>query len=140
MLSDQHYADFTKIIDLLQKEGWIFVTPYEYYRIKRGEVGDPATGVAPKQAVPPAAASGAEGGPAYSSGPTVLKAGADWLPLKASPEVVPGSALDFSGFRETGKPAGKYGRVVRKDAQFAYEKRPAKPDTFNELKLYFEAK
>ena len=139
MWSDQHYADFTKIIDLLQKEGWIFVTPYEYYRIKRGEVGDPAPGVAPKQAVPPAAASGAEGGPAYSSGPTVLKAGADWLPLKASPEVVPGSALDFSGFRETGKPAGKYGRVVRKGAHFEFEKRPGKPVRFYGVNLCFGA-
>ena len=36
MWSDQHYADFTKVVDLLQKEGWIFVTPYEYYQIKHG--------------------------------------------------------------------------------------------------------
>lgn len=128
MWNDQHYADFTRIIDLLQREGWIFVTPYEYYRIKRGEkVELPPPVMPPPEPV------------AAATGPTILTAGAEWIPLKASPEVVAGSALDFSGFRETGKPAGKFGKVVRKGAHFEFEKRPGQPVRFYGVNLCFGA-
>lgn len=71
--------------------------------------------------------------------PTVIRAGTDWIPLKASPTVAAGSALDFSAFRETGKPAGRYGKVVRKGAHFEFEKRPGRPVRFYGVNLCFDA-
>lgn len=55
--------------------------------------------------------------------PITLKAGADWLPLPLQLDILPGSALDFSGMLQDA-PAGKYGRVVgRQDGHFGFEKR-----------------
>lgn len=42
MWSDAMFEDFKKIVELLENDGWIFVTPYEFYRIKKGEIRPPA--------------------------------------------------------------------------------------------------
>lgn len=38
MWSDAMFEDFKRIVELLENDGWLFVTPYEFYRIKRGEL------------------------------------------------------------------------------------------------------
>ena len=64
-------------------------------------------------------------GHAATDGEVVITAGADWIPLQPELDIVPGSALDFSGFGLTDAPAGKHGRVMsRADGQFAFEDSP----------------
>ena len=41
MWSDAMFEDFKRIVELLENDGWLFVTPYEFYRIKRGELAPP---------------------------------------------------------------------------------------------------
>lgn len=62
-----------------------------------------------------------------------------WIPAPFEPDVLPGSALDFSGFRETGKPAGRYGRVVVRDGHLEFEKSPGVPRRFFGVNLCFSA-
>ena len=62
-----------------------------------------------------------------------------WTPAPFEPDVLPGSALDFSGFRETGKPAGRYGRVVVRDGHLEFEKSPGVPRRFFGVNLCFSA-
>lgn len=69
-----------------------------------------------------------------------LQAGAEWIPLKSSLEIEPGSALDFSrmGFHDA--PAGKHGwMIARPDGQFAFEKQPDIPRRFYGINLCFSA-
>ena len=42
MWSDQMFEDVKKIVELLENDGWIFVTPYEFYQIKKGTLEPPA--------------------------------------------------------------------------------------------------
>ena len=69
----------------------------------------------------------------------ILSAGRDWIPLKAAPVIEKGSALDFSGFRDTGAPCGKFGKVVRKGSHFEFEGRPGKTVRFYGVNLCFGA-
>lgn len=55
--------------------------------------------------------------------------GRNWRPFRYSRQVLPGSALDFSGF-EKHAPAGKFGRVIVKGEHFYFEKRPEMPVRF----------
>jgi hypothetical protein len=69
--------------------------------------------------------------------PVTITAGDDWIPLdETSLEIVPGSALDFSGFLDA--PAGKYGRVVTTGGHFGFE-RGLKPQRFWGVNLGFSA-
>ena len=125
MWPDQMFEDFKKIVELLENDGWLFVTPYEYYRIQKGELEPP---VQKPQAKSPTPAP-----------KTVLSPGEDWIPLKAAPVIEKGSALDFSAFRETGAPCGKFGRVVRRGPHFEFEGRPGRPIRFYGVNLCFSA-
>ena len=125
MWSDEMFEDVKKIVELLESEGWLFVTPYEFYRIKKGEIKPP-----PQKPQPP---------PPKAAPKAVLSAGKDWIPLKAAPVIEKGSALDFSGFRDTGAPCGKFGKVVRKGAHFEFEGRPGKTVRFYGVNLCFGA-
>lgn len=71
--------------------------------------------------------------------PLTITAGPDWIPLApASLEIVPGSALDFSGFLKQ-DPAGKHGWVTaRPDGHFEFEKLN-KPQRFYGTNLCFSA-
>lgn len=63
--------------------------------------------------------------------PVILAASPEWIPLEYTPEVEPGSALDFSKQGHLDAPAGKHGRVVAcKDGTFAFEKSPGTPRRF----------
>ena len=74
------------------------------------------------------------------SGPAAVKAempplvttvkGEDWLPTDLEPYVKAGSALDFSNLCGTGKPAGKYGRVVCAGDHFEFANLPGVPQRF----------
>jgi hypothetical protein len=79
--------------------------------------------------------------PAAGSGaPVTILAGEDWVPLKLSLEIEPGSALDFSGKGFHSAPAGKHGRVIaREDGQFAFEKLPKVAQRFYGINLCFSA-
>ncbi|MHC4201952.1 MAG: PA14 domain-containing protein, partial [Planctomycetota bacterium] len=72
--------------------------------------------------------------------PVTIEAGAEWLPLAVELDIVPGSALDFSGFGQFDAPAGKHGRLLaRQDGQFAFEKDPETPRRFYGVNLCFSA-
>ena len=47
-----------------------------------------------------------------------------WTPVSFLSDVMPGSALDFSDLRGTGRPAGKYGRVIIRNGHFEFKKSP----------------
>ncbi|MGN0827571.1 MAG: hypothetical protein ACI4QD_06520 [Kiritimatiellia bacterium] len=68
-----------------------------------------------------------------------LEAGRGWIPLTATPEILPGSALDFSAMRPTEAPAGKHGRVVCRGAHFEFEHRRGEPVRFYGVNLCFGA-
>ncbi len=59
----------------------------------------------------------------------------DWKPMKFQRDVVPGSALDFSGLLDA--PAGKYGRVVCKGESFEFEKAPGRQQRFYGVNMCF---
>ncbi|MHB9009594.1 MAG: hypothetical protein ACYDC1_21995, partial [Limisphaerales bacterium] len=72
--------------------------------------------------------------------PTVITAGADWIPLRPELEIEAGSALDFSGMGFVDAPAGKHGRVIaRADGQFAFADSPEIPRRFYGVNLCFGA-
>lgn len=55
---------------------------------------------------------------------------AEWLPLSVESDIVPGSALDFSGMLADRAPCGAHGRVVVRGGHFEYENRPGEPLRF----------
>ena len=59
-----------------------------------------------------------------------ITAGADWIPMTSEPEIVPGSALDFTALRGTEAPAGKYGYPVAKGQNFEFEGKPGVAQRF----------
>lgn len=62
--------------------------------------------------------------------PVTLQANDEWIPLAYEKEIVPGSALDFSGMGFADAPAGKYGRLSAKGPHFEFEKKPGVPQRF----------
>jgi len=75
-----------------------------------------------------------------SSTNVMIRASAEWIPLKATLEVKPGSALDFSGMGFTDAPAGKHGWVIaRPNGTFAFEDTPDVPRRFYGVNLCFGA-
>ena len=62
--------------------------------------------------------------------PVTIQAGPDWIPFAAAGEIVSGSALDFASLRPSGKPAGKFGRVVSRGAHFEFEGLPGVAQRF----------
>ena len=69
--------------------------------------------------------------------PMTITAGDDWIPLEeTTPEILAGSALDFSSLLDA--PAGKYGRVVVSGGHFGFEK-GTKPQRFWGVNLCFGA-
>ncbi len=71
--------------------------------------------------------------------PVTLQAGADWIPLKQEPDILPGSALDFTALGLADAPAGKYGRVVARGPHFEFERKPGVPQRFYGVNLCFSA-
>ena len=67
--------------------------------------------------------------------PVTIEAGPDWIPLAPSDEIAEGSALDFSALRPTGRPAGKFGRVVVRGGHFEFEGMPGVPQRFYGVNL-----
>jgi hypothetical protein len=72
-------------------------------------------------------------------GPVTLTAGKDWVPLRQSPDIIPGSALDFSKLGLHDAPAGKHGRVLAKGSHFEFENKPGVPQRFYGVNLCFAA-
>ncbi|PIV31257.1 MAG: hypothetical protein COS35_02360, partial [Zetaproteobacteria bacterium CG02_land_8_20_14_3_00_50_9] len=62
--------------------------------------------------------------------PFALQADKDWVTLDYQKEIVPGSALDFSGMGFTDGPAGKYGWLSAKGPHFEFEKKPGVAQRF----------
>ena len=71
--------------------------------------------------------------------PVKIAAGGDWVPMRPSAAVQPGSALDFSSVCGIDAPAGKYGRVVVRNGHFEFEKRPGVAQRFYGVNLCFGA-
>lgn len=75
-----------------------------------------------------------------ADGPVTIRAGEQWLPLEASLDIVPGSALDFSNIVPRHTPAGQFGRViVNQQGKFAFESRAQIPARFYGVNLCFSA-
>lgn len=72
-------------------------------------------------------------------GPQTLVEGRDWIPFQASFDVEAGSALDFSSFRGTEAPAGKFGWVVSRNGHFEFEKCPGRPVRFYGINICSDA-
>ncbi len=63
--------------------------------------------------------------------PLELKQDGEWVPIRSSPDVVAGSALDFSqAIPCRHRPAGRYGRVVAGGETFEFEKMPGVAQRF----------
>lgn len=71
--------------------------------------------------------------------PVTIQAGADWIPLKVEPDIVSGSALDFTRLGLTDTPAGKHGRVIAKGPHFEFEEKPGVAQRFYGVNLCFSA-
>jgi len=73
-------------------------------------------------------------------GPVTIHAGDQWLPLAASLDIEPGSALDFSSLVPRHNPAGQFGRViVTPRGKFAFERGGQTPARFYGVNLCFTA-
>jgi len=73
-------------------------------------------------------------------GPVTIEAGSDWIPLAVELDIMPGSALDFSGMGHIEAPAGKHGWLTaRPDGTFAFEDEPTRPRRFYGVNLCFTA-
>lgn len=68
-----------------------------------------------------------------------ITASDSWLPFAVKSGIKKGSALDFSSFRPTGVPAGKFGRVIVRDGHFEFEKKPGEAQRFYGVNLCFSA-
>jgi len=64
-----------------------------------------------------------------------LPDGDGWTSVSVASNIQSGSALDFSSFRTTGAPAGKYGRLVAKGSTFEFEGLPGVPQRFYGVNL-----
>jgi hypothetical protein len=62
--------------------------------------------------------------------PITLQANDEWVTLAYEKEIVPGSALDFSGMGFADAPAGKYGWLQAKGPHFEFEKKPGAAQRF----------
>lgn len=72
--------------------------------------------------------------------PVTIKEGEDWIPLKLELDIVPGSALDFSGMGQLDAPAGKHGRIIaRKDGKLVFKDSPKTPQRFYGVNFCFSA-
>ncbi|HRR34368.1 MAG TPA: hypothetical protein P5026_09735 [Kiritimatiellia bacterium] len=56
--------------------------------------------------------------------PVILEAGPEWVTLAYEKEIIPGSALDFSGMGFTDAPAGKHGWLKAVGPHFEFERKP----------------
>ncbi len=73
-------------------------------------------------------------------GPVTIRAGDEWLPLEASLDIEPGSALDFSSLVPRHALAGQFGRViVNSQGKFAFERRAQTAARFYGVNLCFSA-
>ena len=71
--------------------------------------------------------------------PTIVSAGADWIPVDYKKNIVAGSALDFSNQGLQDAPAGKYGWLKNVGGHFEFEGRPGVPQRFYGVNLCFGA-
>ncbi len=71
--------------------------------------------------------------------PVVLEAGPEWVTLAYEKEIVPGSALDFSGMGFTDAPAGKYGWLKAEGPHFEFENKPGVAQRFYGVNFCFTA-
>ncbi len=72
-------------------------------------------------------------------GAFVVEAGRDWTPIRASADVAPGSALDFSKVVPRDAPAGKHGWLVERDGHFEFENLPGVKQRFYGVNIVGEA-
>ena len=66
---------------------------------------------------------------------TTVAEGPDWVSLEYRRDILPGSALDFSGLGIHDAPAGKRGWLVSRNGHAEFEKRPGVPARFYGVNL-----
>lgn len=67
--------------------------------------------------------------------PVTIKEGPEWVRIDCRREVLPGSALDFSGMHLLDAPAGKNGWLRNVGGNFEFERLPGKPQRFYGVNL-----
>ncbi len=75
----------------------------------------------------------------FTPAPVKISAGANWVPMRPSTNVKPGSALDFSALAGIDAPAGKYGRVVARGDRLEFAGKPGVEQRFYGVNLCFGA-
>lgn len=71
--------------------------------------------------------------------PVVIEADDKWIPFRASPEVAPGSALDFSDVFGPAVPCGAHGRLIAVGDHFEFEGLPGVAQRFCGVNLCYDA-
>ena len=66
-------------------------------------------------------------------------AGKEWVPVDYVKNIIPGSALDFSGLSGSSGRAGRYGWLKNADGHFEFEKLPGKRQRFYGVNLCSDA-
>ncbi len=74
-----------------------------------------------------------------ASKPLDITAGDNWVRLDYSKDIIPGSALDFSGLCLQDAPAGKHGWLTAVDGHFEFEGLPGAEQRFYGVNLCFSA-
>lgn len=67
--------------------------------------------------------------------PTIVKAGAEWIPVDYKKNIIAGSALDFSNQGLQAAPAGKYGWLKNVNGNFEFENKPGISQRFYGVNL-----
>ena len=73
--------------------------------------------------------------PIDAGNPVVITSCQDWIPIKDTTDIIPGSALDFSNMVWRDAPAGQHGRIVAKGSHFEFEKVPGVAQRFYGVNL-----
>lgn len=77
-----------------------------------------------------------EGGVQFEhSKPCIVKEGDGWVRMSCLRDVLPGSALDFSGMCLQDAPAGKYGWLRNVSGEFEFERKPGETQRFYGVNL-----
>ena len=77
--------------------------------------------------------------PAADAAPFAVEAGDEWIPIDNRRDILPGSALDFSGMGFQDAPAGKHGWLRNVGGHFEFEGLPGKPQRFCGVNLSLTA-
>ena len=111
----------------------------ERWSVRFGEAINPRTFAPGDRLVWKMRVSSPDGIALASSKPVTIECGDTWIPLEYRKDVIPGSALDFSGMGFQDAPAGKHGWLRAVGGRFEFEGLPGVGQRFYGVNLCFSA-